>query len=125
MEIGRDTKYFVSAASWLRQLGLVCRSFAAPERLTGTGLQNQYYRETTMKHDHWSEMLIAQTREMLGSFPITRDGHVALKNIDGTFGTIAVVDLMSGDYAVQERGRDQRHQYASVEELILAGWAID
>ena len=73
----------------------------------------------------WSDTLIQQTRSALQALPLTPDGYVALKHIDGAFGRISLNDLVAGRYTVEDRADGETREYASIDALIAAGWVID
>ncbi len=77
--------------------------------------------------DNWSDELKAQTRDLIdGGGPIgTPDGSLALKHIASGFGIITEDDLVNGVLRVVDRETKAETTFASVDELIAAGWAID
>jgi hypothetical protein len=56
---------------------------------------------------------------------VSRDGYLHLKHATSSFGTIAEGDLARGVLRVVERQTGEETTFASVEELIAAGWVID
>jgi hypothetical protein len=73
----------------------------------------------------WSENLRQQTLQALADCPITYDGFLHLKNIDGSFGKIAITDVLSGNLFVHWKELATEQIYASIDDLIAAGWVID
>ncbi|MCY0854063.1 hypothetical protein [Cupriavidus sp. D39] len=78
-----------------------------------------------MSGNGWSDTLVQQTRSTLQTLPLTPDGYVALKHIDGAFGRISLSDLVVGRFTVEDRADGERREYASIDALIAAGWVID
>jgi hypothetical protein len=87
-----------------------------------------------MLNHEWSEALKTQTRETiadgrLGWFP-TRDGQLYMKHAKGRFGTIAIDDLRDDILRLVELRRGEADKgeaivFATVDDLIDAGWVID
>ena len=75
----------------------------------------------------WSDDLRAQTREVIEGYDIfaSLDGQVHLKHAASARGVIAVDDLVRGVLRVVDRRTRAETTFASVEELIAAGWVID
>jgi hypothetical protein len=73
----------------------------------------------------WSDTLIEQTRSALKSSPMTLDGTLSFKNVDGRFGQIGLSDLVSEALRVTDRRSGDSNLYASADELIAAGWVVD
>lgn len=76
----------------------------------------------------WSNELKAQTREVIDSGgPIgTPDGSLGLKHIHGGFGIITMQDLAWAVFKVVDRNtKADIATFASIDELIAAGWAVD
>lgn len=75
----------------------------------------------------WSDELKGQTRDAVEGRDIfaSRDGQLCLKHITSGFGTIAEEHLWSGVLTVVDRRTGAETTYATADELIAAGWAID
>jgi hypothetical protein len=73
----------------------------------------------------WSDTLMEQTRSALQTPPMTLDGNLSFKNVDGRFGQIGLSDLVSGTVRVTDRRSGEAHLYESADKLIAAGWAVD
>lgn len=76
----------------------------------------------------WSKEHKAQTREVIESGgPIgTPDGSLGLKHIHGGFGIITMLDLAWAVFKIVDRNtKADIATFASVDELIAAGWAVD
>lgn len=73
----------------------------------------------------WSHRLIEQTRSALLSPPVTLDGHISMKNINGRFGKMHISDLIMESWKITDRNNGETCLYESSDELIAAGWAID
>lgn len=74
----------------------------------------------------WSPGLIALTRQALEELALVPgDDKVYLKNIDGSFGYLLLQDVLQSKLSVHQRGQDEVVTYATVDDLIEAGWALD
>lgn len=75
----------------------------------------------------WSDDLKAQTRDTIQDRDAfaARDGQICLKHIDGGFGVIAGDDLRNGVLKIANRRTRDETYFASADELIAAGWALD
>lgn len=73
----------------------------------------------------WSESLQQATREAIDSLPFTPDNCLHFKCTDGRFALIHLSDLAHDDLVLRIKNSDQPLQFASVEALLEAGWAID
>ncbi len=73
----------------------------------------------------WSSLPIQQIRAALDDLLIAPDGFLHMKNIRGGFGKMGVLDLMAGKWIVRNSEAGTEWIYPTVDELILAGWAID
>ena len=77
--------------------------------------------------DDWSDELKEQTRDAVegrGLFA-SLDGRLCLKHITSGFGIIAPEHLWGGPLKVVDRRTGLETSYATADELIAAGWAID
>jgi hypothetical protein len=77
--------------------------------------------------NEWSDSLKAQTRDVIeghGLFAM-RDGRLYLKHAVSGFGTMVADDLQRGVLRVVDMRTKQEMTFATVDELIVAGWAID
>ena len=75
----------------------------------------------------WSDDLKVQTGDAIegrGIFAM-RNGRFCLKHIVSGFGAIAADDLQRGVLRVVDMRTKQATTFASADELIAAGWAID
>ena len=77
-----------------------------------------------MGHSEWSVELKATTRALLANPPVSLGASLCVKNIDGRFGAMQVLDLLVYRWVVTER-EGKIHRYCSIADLLLAGWAID
>lgn len=73
----------------------------------------------------WSEQLIAQTRDILDLGFVPADGFVHMKNCNGSFGTISLQHWLAKKYVIVDQLTGAEFDYATVDELIAAGWAVD
>ena len=73
----------------------------------------------------WSDALFATTRAVMNLEFVPRDDFVYLKNINGSYGAIKIKDWLASQLCVQDRERSVEMVYASVDDLIAAGWAVD
>lgn len=73
----------------------------------------------------WSDALRTATRETLDELPFLPDGLVHMKHIDNRFGTMSLVELLAGTYAITAKDDSEILSFADVDALIDAGWAID
>lgn len=82
---------------------------------------------TLPSSDDWSDELKAQTRDVLEGQNLfaTRDGRLHLKHAGSGFGLIAADDLQCGVLRVVDIRTKREVTFASVDDLIAAGWAID
>ncbi|MDP3837821.1 MAG: hypothetical protein Q8Q54_02755, partial [Methylococcales bacterium] len=79
----------------------------------------------TNDNDGWSDTLIAETRNVLDLGFMPRDDFVYMKNINGNFGKIHITDWMAKKLLIRDSKTDAEYLYATVDELIAAGWAAD
>lgn len=74
----------------------------------------------------WSDDLKAQTRDAIeGGMFVTRDGRLYLKHVTSGFGIMTEDDLLSGVLRVVNVRTGAETTFASADELIAAGWALD
>ena len=73
----------------------------------------------------WSDRLIEETRNVLDLGFVPRDDFVHMKNINGNFGKIYFQDWLDRKLIIQDKKTDAKYFYATVDELIAAGWAVD
>ena len=75
----------------------------------------------------WSDDLIQRTREFLdsGGMVPSRNGEYHFKNADRRFGTMAEADLVTGRYRIRDRKSGEQQDFADVDALVAAGWALD
>jgi len=73
----------------------------------------------------WSDTLVQQTRAVLNLDFAPCGDLVHMKNITGRYGQISLNDLVSKQFVIQDKQTNAKHRYASADELISAGWAID
>lgn len=73
----------------------------------------------------WSEGLREATREALRDVPVTPDGRIHMKQIDGGFGSIDLLELVAGNYVLHRKGSDESVCFADEDAVVAAGWAID
>ena len=76
----------------------------------------------------WSEASVNETRDIIDSRgPIgTPDGSLPLKHITSGFGIITEDNLVNGVFRiVDQKTKAEIAIFASVDDLIAAGWAID
>ena len=86
-------------------------------------------------NDTWSDRLIEETRDVLESglgYFVPRDDFVHMKNINGNwgkkggnFGKIGVQNWLDRKLIIQDKKTDAEYYYATIDELITAGWAVD
>lgn len=73
----------------------------------------------------WSDRLIAETRAALEDGAVTPLGVLHMKNLNGRYGKIQFDDLVAGRLLIRDKKSEAEYLYASADELIAAGWAID
>lgn len=73
----------------------------------------------------WSEGLQQQTKDAISELHFSPDGNLHFKNINGGCAYITVQNLMKGNLLLVGSKTDELHQFASVDDLLAAGWAID
>jgi len=73
----------------------------------------------------WSDRLIEETRDVLDLGFVPRDDFVHMKNFNGNFGKIYFQDWLDRKLIIQDKETDAKYFYATVDELIAAGWAVD
>ena len=73
----------------------------------------------------WSDRLIEETRDVLDLGFVPRDDFVHMKNFNGNFGKIYFQDWLDRKLIIQDKATDAKYFYATVDELIAAGWAVD
>lgn len=78
--------------------------------------------------ESWSDKLKIQTRDLIDSRgPVgTPDGSLPLKHIVSGFGTVTEDDLVNGVFRIVDRKtKSEIDTFATIDDLIAAGWAID
>jgi hypothetical protein len=73
----------------------------------------------------WSAELIAETRIAIHDGFIAPDGYLHFKNCQRGHGKIALHNLLAEKWLMEDRESDAETRYATVDELIEAGWAVD
>jgi hypothetical protein len=75
----------------------------------------------------WSESLQTLTRKVLeeGTSFHRSTGNVHLKHRDGHFGYLALDDLLARRWHIQPEPAGRVLQFATLDELLAAGWAVD
>ena len=73
----------------------------------------------------WSKGLRDATRQALIDGPITPDGRIHMKQIDGGFGWCRSLDLIAGTYVLHYKGSDASVSFADASAVVAAGWAVD
>ena len=86
-----------------------------------------YFEDGGMAHksNGWSAGLVEETRKALQDVPVTLDGNLHMKNFNGSFGEISLDNLLDRKLLIMDNTANIEYPYASAEELIAAGWAID
>lgn len=83
---------------------------------------------TPLKAKHWSAGLHAETRELIetrGEHFRSLDVNLHFKNIDGRYGYMSLFDLYRGDLYVIDKSDGTRTEFADVDALLAADWALD
>ncbi len=73
----------------------------------------------------WSDELLAQTRFLILDPPLGIWPYLCMKNINGKFGEITLPDLVAEHWNVLDKETNETNYYASCDEMIEAGWAVD
>ena len=74
----------------------------------------------------WSESLKEATRKSLQDcWPISEEGSLHMKNYNGSFGTMRTEDLLDEKWLIKDKITDAEYFYATIDELIAGGWAVD
>jgi hypothetical protein len=77
-------------------------------------------------YDAWSNDAQGRTRAALDQLAfISNSESLGLKHTDGRFGTILVKDILAGKTRVKDQETEREESFATVEDLIRAGWVID
>jgi len=79
----------------------------------------------TQTQKTWSDSLLQQTRAVMNLEFVPPTDFVYLKNINGEFGAIKLADWLASRLRVQNRETLAESEFASVDALIAAGWAVD
>lgn len=75
---------------------------------------------------NWSAELQQQTRNAINELRVSPfDGLLHFKNHDGHFSALTLNHLLSGRLTITDKQSAQIYDYANVDALIDAGWAID
>jgi len=80
---------------------------------------------TTQAQKNWSEPLLELTRKVMNLEFVPSADSIYLKNINGEFGALKVGDWLAARLRVQNRETLVESEFASVDALIAAGWAVD
>lgn len=73
----------------------------------------------------WSESLQHQTRAAIEQLPVTVDGNLHFKHPTLGFAYATLDDLMQDTLLLQSKNGSDPFTFASVDALLLAGWALD
>ncbi|MBU1447015.1 MAG: hypothetical protein KKF58_01765 [Gammaproteobacteria bacterium] len=73
----------------------------------------------------WSDRLTEETRAALSDLSVSPQGILHMKNINGGYGKILFEELSSNKFIIWDKRSDASFQFASSEDLISSGWAID
>lgn len=73
----------------------------------------------------WSDRLIEGSRAALKEWIYTPQGALHMKNLNGRYGKIFLEDLVADKLLIKDKKSEAEYHYASADELITAGWAID
>ncbi len=73
----------------------------------------------------WSKELQQQTRDAIAEMRINPDGKLHFKNHDSRYAFMTWQDLSSGNLCHTDKESGQVSEFADVEDLLDAGWAID
>lgn len=73
----------------------------------------------------WSDRLIEETRAALEDRVVTPLGVLHMKNVNGLYGIIQFDDLVAGRLFIKDKKSEAEYLYASADDMIEAGWAID
>lgn len=73
----------------------------------------------------WSDELREVTRQALYDVPVTHDGHIHMKRIDGGFGTFDALELIANTFELHVKGSDEVLSFADLDAVVGAGWVID
>ncbi len=74
----------------------------------------------------WSEGLQQQTRDAISEMQVSpHDGKLHFKNYDKGFAFMTIQDLLGGKLSLTDKENGQVFEFADVDELLNAGWAMD
>jgi hypothetical protein len=73
----------------------------------------------------WSEGLQQETRDAISEMRINPDGKLHFKNCHKGYAYMSVQDLLSGKLSLTDKESGEAIEFASTEELLAAGWAVD
>lgn len=74
----------------------------------------------------WSPSLTQRTREAVSDISVSPlDGKLHLKNLNGSYATISAENLLISNMELIIKGDAQVVRFENIDELLLAGWAID
>ena len=77
------------------------------------------------KPQPWSKTLQEQTREAIEEMRVSPAGTLHFKHKTMGYGTIAVDDLIGGQLRLRSSKDHVEHEFADIDNLLDAGWAID
>lgn len=104
-----------------------CSRYHAEEResdIFGEDLDASRMNKTAMTNT-WSEELINITRDSLSLGFIPPSNFVPMKNVNGSFGVISLNNWVSKKFIIVDRDTRVEYFFNNIEDLIMAGWAID
>jgi len=80
----------------------------------------------TPKTNNWSEELQQQTRDAISEIRVSPyDGNLHFKNSGGCFAFMTIQDLLGGKLSLTDKENGQVFEFADLNELLNAGWAMD
>ena len=77
------------------------------------------------ENNTWSQGLQQETRDAISEMRINPDGKLYFKNKHKGHAYMSAQDLMSGKLSLTNIESGAAIEFADMEELLTAGWAVD
>ena len=80
---------------------------------------------TNLQINHWSELLMQQTRDAIAQMQVTQDACIHFKHHKLGYAYATLADLMLERLILQAHTSKETIRFETVEVLLDAGWVVD
>lgn len=78
-----------------------------------------------LKYIMWSEYLQQQTKEAINELRCDKNGNIYFKHKKCGYTKASIEDLLNNKYILHQKSNTTALHFATINDLILAGWCID